>query len=240
MSDVGCCCHLSGLPEAERRVLAGAVPRLMEYLAWVPDPRDSRGVRHALSSLLATAIAASLTGATSFAAIGEWAADAQAVVLDRLGVRWDPLEHRHEIPDEATIRDALEAVDAVAFSAAIGGWLNDLLTARQAAERQVEERLEHRPRRRWRRHLAVDGKALRGTRHHPVTRRARHLLAAVDTRHQAVLGQIEVDGKSNELTAFRPLLEPVDLTDAVVTADALHTQRDHASFLVAEKRPTTC
>jgi predicted transposase YbfD/YdcC len=37
------------------------------------------------------------------------------------------------------------------------------------------------------------------------------------------------------LSAFEPLLRPLDLTDTVITADALHTQRDHARFLVTEK-----
>ncbi|MFF9217411.1 hypothetical protein [Streptomyces viridosporus] len=51
-----------------------------------------------------------------------------------------------------------------------------------------------------------------------------------------MLAQREVDAKSNEITAFRPLLEPLDLISAVVTFDALLTQTDHAKFLVEEKR----
>src|SRR5262249_35143588 len=39
----------------------------------------------------------------------------------------------------------------------------------------------------------------------------------------------------SEVTRFAPLLEPLDLTGAVVTADALHTQREHAGFLVTRK-----
>ncbi|MFG3478677.1 hypothetical protein ACGF3K_26030 [Streptomyces sp. NPDC047980] len=50
-----------------------------------------------------------------------------------------------------------------------------------------------------------------------------------------VLAQREVDAKSNEITAFRPLLDPLDLTGAVVTFDAVLTQTDHAKFLVEEK-----
>ena len=60
--------------------------------------------------------------------------------------------------------------------------------------------------------------------------------------HQAcaVLGQTGVDGKTNEISRFRPLLAGHDLTGCVVTADAMHTQRDHAVFLVREKNtPTT-
>jgi predicted transposase YbfD/YdcC len=83
--------------------------------------------------------------------------------------------------------------------------------------------------------VRVDGKALRGTRHHTASGRARHLLAACTGRHGAVVAQVEIDDKSGELSAFEPLLRPLDLEGVVVTADALHTQRDHARFLVKEK-----
>jgi hypothetical protein len=43
------------------------------------------------------------------------------------------------------------------------------------------------------------------------------------------LGKVAVDGKSNEITAFAPLLEPLDLTGAVITVDAMHTQCEHAA-----------
>src|SRR5690348_13070526 len=45
-----------------------------------------------------------------------------------------------------------------------------------------------------------------------------------------------MDGKANEITRFAPLLEPLDLAGCVITADALHTQREHAQFLVTEKQ----
>jgi hypothetical protein len=81
--------------------------------------------------------------------------------------------------------------------------------------------------------VAVDGKTARGsrTRDH----RAVHLLAACLHGTRTVIAQRQVDSKSNEISAFRPLLEPVDLTDKVVTFDALLTQHDHARFLVEEK-----
>jgi hypothetical protein len=77
-------------------------------------------VRHSLASVLATAVAAVLTGARSLAAIGEWVADVSAGVLDVLGIRYDPLSRVHQVPDEATIRDVLERLDAAAFTAATG------------------------------------------------------------------------------------------------------------------------
>jgi DDE_Tnp_1-associated len=61
-------CDASPLAEAEP-------PHLLTYLAAVPDPRAARGRRHPLVAILAMAAAAVLTGARSFAAIAEWAAD---------------------------------------------------------------------------------------------------------------------------------------------------------------------
>jgi len=59
------------------------------------------------------------------------------------------------------------------------------------------------------------------------------LLAAFDQVSGIVLGQCVVEGKTNEITAFAPLLDRFDLENVVVTADALHTQRAHAEYLHA-------
>ena len=113
--------QLRGLPAGERELLAAGHPvRLLEYLARVPDPRNPRGVRHSLCSLLAAAIAAVLAGSRSFTAIGEWVADAPPPVLATLGIRRDPLTRQFQPPDEATIRRVLEAVDAEALDKAAG------------------------------------------------------------------------------------------------------------------------
>ena len=188
-------------------------------------------MRHSLCSLLTVAVAAALTGATSFAAIGEWVADAPDQVLSALGVRYDPLARVHQVPDEATIRDVLERLDATAFTAATGAWLTSLTQVQADTGHTAQGPSPHKPRRRS---IQVDGKALRGTRHHTASGRARHLLAACTGRHATVVAQVEIDGKTSELAAFEPLLRPLELTGTVVTADALHTQRDHARFLVTE------
>jgi predicted transposase YbfD/YdcC len=216
--------QLQDLPTGDRARLAGRCPGLLGCLALVPDPRDPRGVRHTLTSLLLTAAAAVLAGARSFTAIGEWAADAPPQVLASLGVRYDPLAGRFRPPDEATIRRVLEAVDAGALDAAVGSWLGARLRA-----------ADQRPGRDRRRALAVDGKAVRGTRHAAAGGQAVHLLAVADQQAGAVLAQASVDAKTNEITRFAPLLEDLDLAGSVITADALHTQREHAEFLVAGK-----
>jgi predicted transposase YbfD/YdcC len=171
-----------------------------------------------LTSVLLASVAAVLAGARSLAAIGEWVAGAPPAVLAALGIRFDPLAGRFRPPDEATIRRVLESVDAGHLDAAITSWLASPATVTR------------------RRAVAVDGKALRGTRHSASDGQAAHLLAAIDQQARTVLAQTAVDGKTNEITRFAPLLEPLDLAGAVVTADALHTQREHAQFLVSDKK----
>jgi hypothetical protein len=182
--------QLQDLPSGDGALLADECPGLLECLERVPDPRDPRGVRHTLTSLLLAAVAAVLAGAQSFTAVGEWVADAPPQVLASLGVRYDPLAGRFEPPDEATIRRVLESADAGAFDAAVGSWLAGRLQA--AGQRRGQGR-------RTRRALAVDAKAVRGTRHASGDGQAAHLLAVTGQQASAVLAQTGVDGKTNEV-----------------------------------------
>lgn len=78
--------------------------------------------------------------------------------------------------------------------------------------------------------IAVDGKTLRGSR--TAAAGARHLLAACEQRTGVVLASTDVDGKTHEITRFGPLLDQIsDLRDVVITADALHCQREHVAYL---------
>jgi predicted transposase YbfD/YdcC len=196
---------------------------LLDSLAQIADPRHRRGRRHTLATVLAVAIAAVLAGARSLAAIGEWANDAPGQVLAALGVRRDLLTGTWRPPGEATVRRVLGRIDADALDRAIGAWL--------AAQQPPPTPPSPTPRP-WRRAVAVDGKALRGSGHQspPV-----YLLAAMDHTSRAVLGQTQVDAKTNEITGFQPLLEDLDLAGRVITADAIHTQREHADWLVTHK-----
>ncbi|MFV2099246.1 ISAs1 family transposase [Micromonospora sp. LOL_014] len=158
-----------------------------------------------------------LAGARSAAAVAEWAADAPQSVLAGLGVWRDPLTGWHRAPDESTFRRILAGVDADALDDAIGRWI---ITA--GASTRPDRRV-----------YSVDGKTLRGS--GPAGAQV-HLLAVLDQHTGAVLGQVDVDGKTNELTRLRPLLEALDLTGVLVTADALHTQREHARWLTEDKQ----
>jgi predicted transposase YbfD/YdcC len=206
---------------APARVTAQQQRGLLECLMLLPDPRRRRGRRHPLVGILALAVSAVLAGARSVAAIAEWAADAPTDVLTALGLAPHPLTGQIRVPGEATVRRVLAMVDADALDTTVGGWLESLHATETPAD-QVGHR-------KWRA-VAVDGKTLRGS--GPPGSQV-HLLAVIDHHHDTVLNQVQVAGKSNEITAFQPLLAPLDVTGLVVTADALHTQREHAAWVTA-------
>jgi hypothetical protein len=106
------------------------------------------------------------------------------------------------------------------------------------------------PAREQRQVLAVDGKTVRGAHISTSTStstadadagtdagtdaggyRQPHLVSALDQASGAVLGQVAVDEKGNEIAAFTTLLNTLDLTDVLITADAAHTNRNHAHYL---------
>jgi hypothetical protein len=123
------------------------------------------------------------------------------------------------------VRRVPARIDADALDRAIGAWL--------AARPPPRPANLPPPARSPRWAAAIDGKTLRGSGHHGHGQV--HLLAAMDHTPRAVLAQTDVDPTTNEIARFRPLLDHLHLTDTVVTADALHTQREHADWLVTEK-----
>jgi predicted transposase YbfD/YdcC len=180
---------------------------LLDLLAQVPDPRKRRGRRHALAGLLAVGIAAVIAGSRSFAAIGQWAADAGPEVLAVLGAARGPAE-------ESTFRRAFALVSADVLDRVLGAWLHT--RAARAGGRLV---------------IAIDGKTVRGARNKDG--KAPHLVAALAHGIGTVLGQAAVDAKSNEIPAVRELLKAfADLAGAVLTIDAMHTQSDTAQVIL--------
>jgi len=181
-------------------------PGLLELLERVPDPRARRGVCHRLAVILAVGLAAVVAGATSFAAIGEWVVDADGRVLSELGACGG------RRPSEATIRRALGRVDGDLLDGLVGAWMRTRVG--MLAGRRV---------------IAVDGKTVRGAK--AAGGSAPHLVAALDHGLGVVLGQLQVAVKSNEIPALRTLLDTFDLTGAVITADAMHTQTAAATYI---------
>ena len=182
---------------------------LFDVLRGVPDKRERRGLRHQLHSLLAMTICATLSGARSFTAMGEWAADQPRETLKRLGSKYG------KAPSERTFRRLFDSIDVQDLDRRTGAWL---------AEQEGLGRGSG---------LALDGKTVRGSR--DGERSARHLLSAVVHGSGAVVAQVDVDSKTNEITRVAPLLADLNIEGVVVTGDALLTQREIARHLVEDK-----
>jgi DDE_Tnp_1-associated/Transposase DDE domain len=173
------------------------VRSLWDALAEVPDRRDPRGRQYAIQSLLGLSVAAMLAGADDLRAIFRWARRLKPEALVLFGIS------HGRAPAHATYHYFFQALDADALAATLGAWARD------------DGPLGH---------IAIDGKSLRGSRRHDA--QALHGLAAFWARLEAVVGALAVAPEANEITAALTLLKGLPLDGAIVTGDAIFTQRE--------------
>ncbi len=186
--------------------------RFLGFLRSMSDRRDPRGRRLPLGYLVAVAVAAGAAGDDSPEAAAAWASAAPARILHRLGAPRDAAGNPRR-PDAATFSRVLG-------DPAHAQHADDVLCAWAAARAR-----DLRPG--MRRHLRIDGKALRGAArggHAPM------LLSGL-WDNGTTAAQLPVNTrKENEIPVFRDLLDKIpagDLKGAVISADQMHTQRKH-------------
>jgi len=187
---------------------------LQKALLTIPDCRMPRGIRHNRLAILSIAICATLCGATTFEAMAQWGEACSQKMRKRLRCRKNPRTGLYETPSEPAIRRFVQALDSQAVDAAVSGWVQSTVERGLVA--------------------SMDGKTLKGAR--TTSGHQVKLLSAFLPQEGAVLAQQEIPPTTNEITQVKALLDPVELEGAVVTADAMHTQRETASYLVQEKK----
>ena len=182
---------------------------LKEVLKGVTDPRDRRGVRHALPAVLCLAVTGILAGCRSLTAIWEHAADLAPADLGALG-----LEEGRALPSESTIRRVLKDLDPAGLDARLTSWFFTRTGA--IAGRRV---------------IAVEDETMRGAR--TGDNPAPHLLAAPGRASGVVVGQRRVSDKSNEIPALPELLAP--WTPAVRSSPPTprRTRRSTAQWIIS-------
>lgn len=189
------------------RIPLTAEDGLFALLRQIHDPRKARGLRHRLPGMLAMVVGATLAGMQGPSAIAQWAAELPVELRVKLG-------GARKAPAESTFRRVLGLLDPATFEAKIGAW------ARRHGLLPGEP-------------IAVDGKTLRGS--HDGETPALKLLSAMGHESGTVVAQTEVPATTNEIPVLKEVLQDVEVTGRVVTADAMHTQTDTASWLVEEK-----
>jgi predicted transposase YbfD/YdcC len=217
----------------------GAASRrcLRQWLLLVPDPRKRAGRWHPLEFVLALAVCAfTAAGHDSPTAIAEWAAGCSRQALLTLGGRPDPLTGRIWPPSTRTFRRVFAKINADALNQALYGFLEVMPPA--APEELPEVTRHEREQRRAAAtarepalpgllpHAAADGKTARGA-VRPDGSQV-HLLSAFHVTESRTMAQREVNAKTNEIPGLLPMLEGLNLDGMVITADALHGQRETA------------
>ena len=190
---------------------------LLEAFDQVLDPRARKGRRHRqLCSILAISTAAMIAGNYAFNAIGQFAASLNQQHLRWLRASPDRKSGRLKAPSEPTIRRAIQGIDPQSLDQAITTWL------------RCHESPDSEP------NLAIDGKAVRTV--SKINGKPFHLFSVLSHQSRLVYKQIKIPDKTNEIPALKELLGDLDITGALTTLDALHTQKGTADYLVEEKK----
>jgi predicted transposase YbfD/YdcC len=169
------------------------------------DPRDDNA-RHDLLELLVIALCATLCGAEDCSDMALFGRAKEAFFRDFLSLR-------HGIPSHDTFSRVFRLLDPVKFHACFLAFMQRFAETIKGV-------------------IAIDGKTLRRSFDRASQKSALHLVSAWAADQRLVLGQLAVDGKSNEITAVPKLLELLSLKGMTVTADALNCQRAIASQIV--------
>jgi len=189
-----------------------AHPRpLVEVFVAIPDFRQSRGKRHALSAIFALAYCAMLCGARSYSAIAEWGRNYGIRIARALGFT-------HDTPCAATLHTIFRHIDRDEFEAYLGVWADSVVESQAPAAEPPGTA------------VALDGKTLRGSKKQGAP--GMHLLSALAHHVGVTLAQHAVDDKTNEITAVETLLQGLVLEGRVMTMDALLSQRQVAQTIV--------
>lgn len=183
-----------------------AISLVLSMFSAVSDPRASNA-RHRLVDIFAITLLAMLGGADDYPGIVEFA-------NDRLDSLSGLLALPHGIPSVSTFRRVFAAVDPLAMGEVLGRWSSELV--KTCAGKQI----------------AIDGKALRRSFQHAWKKMGLQMVTAYCVEDSLVLCQSAVEEKSNEITAVPKLLDMLDLTGAVITVDALNTQKTIAKQIV--------
>jgi len=178
-----------------------------EGLSKITDKRKARGKIYQLETILMIMVLAKLSGEDRPSGIAEWGKNHGAEIVELMHLK------KSQMPSVNTYRRML--ADGV---------------CQEEVERMVgkyNQRGEHGE------VYGLDGKAVRGMRKKD-EEGSEYLLSVYDVEQRKVLAQVEVGRKENEITKAPKALECVEISQKVVTADALHTQKALSAQIVRQ------
>jgi predicted transposase YbfD/YdcC len=174
------------------------------YFESLSDPRHWRNRKHLLVDIMVIAVAAIVCGCDGPTAIHRWAKARRDWLAQYL-----PLPNG--IPSRDCIRRVLLAVKPQAFQRCFQAWITHALVDDDTTGKRL---------------VAIDGKTCRGSHDAGKDLGPLHIVSAWASEEGIALGQVATDAKSNEITAIPVLLDQLELSDTIVTIDALGCQKD--------------
>src|SRR4051794_2772960 len=190
-----------------------SLDEIVAHFQELEDPRATVTLRHPLVSVVVIALLAVLAGAAGPTAIARWAVLKEEFLLQVLDLP-------HGVPRKDVFRRVLMVLKPAAFQACFARWLQSL-RIEAVAETGVEQPI-----------LAVDGKTARRSHDRTQGLGALHSVSVWASEYGLSLGQVACAEKSNEITAIPELLRLVDIKGAIITIDAMGTQKAIAAQIV--------
>ena len=180
---------------------------IMSYFADLEDPRTGQNITHSLINIVMIAMLGVICGADGWVDIERYG-NAKKDWLSGF------LDLEKGIPSHDSFGRVFRWLDEDVFQSCFIKWTASLC---EETEGQL---------------VAMDGKKLRRSQERRKGRDGIWMVSAWSSENRLVLGQKKVDEKSNEITAIPELLAQLDITDCVVTLDALNTQTAIAKQIV--------
>ena len=179
----------------------------LDTLAQIEDPRRAEGKLYDVAHVVLFAIFALLAGANSYRQAHTFMDTHFHRLRDLFGLKWK------KAPAYTSIRGIVKQLDPASVERVLRHHAAGLAARDDAGSAHP-------------RHIAIDGKALRHSFDHFTDRKAAHILGAFATGPSLVLGHLDCDEKSNEIPALQTLLAELGIAGAIVTADAMHCQKN--------------
>jgi predicted transposase YbfD/YdcC len=174
------------------------------------DPRDIRRISHLLSDIVGLTIIGVIAGCEGYEDIEEFGKTKHEWLKQYL-------ELPEGIPSHDTIERLFESINPKEFQFCFSLWVQETFGL-------SDERFLH-----------VDGKSNRRSGDKYKGKKMLHTVSVFAGEKHLSIAQLKVDEKSNEITAIAPLLESLEITDKVITIDAMGCQKEIAKT-IAEKK----
>lgn len=179
----------------------------IESFSKIEDPRIERTKKHLLMDIVALTLFAIMSGAQTFDEIE---------LFGKLHEKWlkKYLQLHNGIPSHDTINRLLSTLDPQVLQKSFIDWITKV-------KGYVNENV-----------IAIDGKTMKGSHQSSKGLKALHILSAYSCANGLSLGQLKVDGKTNEITVIPQLIEQLAIDGAIITIDAMGCQREIAEVIV--------